>query len=175
MPEIITPEFLADIRSGLSRAQLVAKYGVSEDRLDDIMALLADIDAMSWEELIGQFYFQNDDILALSRRALYRYQVNFHLPVYERHRPDSCGRVRDLTESGVSLDGIAAEVDEVKEIVIIGDPLCEIGSVEFEAICRWVKPAELDCRHRSGFQIIRISPEDFRELQELIRFVQTQK
>jgi len=139
------------------------------------MALLSDIDALSWEELIGQFYFQDDEILTVSRRALYRYEVNFHLPVYERHRPDSCGRVRDLTESGVSLDGITAEVDEIKEIVIIGDPLCEIGSVEFEAICRWVKPSDQESLCQCGFQIVRISQEDSRELQELIRFVQTQK
>jgi hypothetical protein len=81
--------------------------------------------------------------------------------------------VRDISEEGVSVLGIEADVGDVRTLVILGDELGQFSSFEFEGFCRWrfADPDGETCL--TGFAINKISENDYRQLRNLIRVVTT--
>jgi hypothetical protein len=103
-------------------------------------------------------------------RSQERYYLDFDTLVYDEARPEIHGKVVDVTEEGVGLQGIEAHVDEIKTLVVLGDPFGESFPFEFRAICRWARRADDDTQ-TAGFQIVKIAPKDLEELRKLIRLV----
>lgn len=172
--EIVAQKILADIRAGMSRTRILEKYGLSRSTLEELVGVLVDVNAITREELFGDLYFQCDELTEVDRRSFQRHHVSFELPVYDVLNPDVQGQVSDMTEAGMGIIGIEADVDDVRTLVILGDPFGEIESLEFEAICRWSRKPDPYGPVLTGFQITLISSYNLTRLHKLIRLVDLQ-
>jgi len=172
--EIIAREVLDDIRRGMSRFGLREKYLLSAPALEELLDVLMDVRAVSDDELIGELYFKPNAISEKSRRGCRRLRVPFETPVYDRSCPEIQGRVCDISDSGAGFTGIEAQVDEVRQLVILGDPFGEVNPIEFEAICRWATAGDRRGDYLTGFQITRIPEESLRELQRFLQLIESE-
>ncbi len=100
-----------------------------------------------------------------------RHEVDFEVPAYEAGHPEVQGIVRDISEEGVGVAGIDADVGEVKTLVVLGDELGEFSSFEFEGCCRWRFADPNGGRCLTAFAITTISEADFEELRKLVLLV----
>ncbi len=161
---------LADVQNGMSQADLMNKYDLSEEMLRQVSKKLLDArgkrTASDGPETVIE---ERPEFLAT--REFLRHEVDFEVPVYEAGRPDVHGAVRDVSEEGVGVAGIDADVGEVKTLVVLGDEFGEFSSFEFEGCCRWrfADPRGGPCL--TAFAITNISERDFEQLQRLVLLV----
>jgi Mor family transcriptional regulator len=161
-------KILADVQAGLNESELMRKYELSEEALKQVSKKLLDARgkrtrAQGPETCI----IEPTDLLATGEFV--RHDVDFELPVYEANRPEIHGMVRDISEEGVSVEGIEAKEGDLKTLVILGDEFGEVSSFEFEGYCRWCFADPTDATVVSGFAIHKISERDRLELRKLIR------
>jgi hypothetical protein len=81
------------------------------------------------------------------------------------------GTVKDITEKGLAVRGISAEIGEFKTFAILGDEIGIIDPFELSAECRWVGRDESNGQTVAGFVVTKISDQDLLSLQQLIDFV----
>lgn len=149
---ILAADIVRDIRSGMSDAELSAKYQLSSAQLQDVIV-----------KLVGA---------NVRIRKSPRDRIDFPLPVYEEGNPRPEGIIRDISRSGVGLRGIEAAAGQIKTLVIPADELVlihRVGRLVFEAECRWAgrNANNRDCL--GGFEIIQVSKGSLEMLQEALR------
>jgi hypothetical protein len=158
-----------DINAGMSKDDLMAKYHLSPKMLQYVCKKLLDARA------IGKDQFQDAALQATIVegiiRGRQRYYLDFDVPVYEAGRPDNQGRLRDITEQGVGLEGIESALESTQAFVVLGDLFGEIVPFEFAARCKWFKNEGPDEPCAGGYEITSISEKDLRELRKLIDLV----
>ena len=163
---------LADIRGGMNRSDLRKKYALTDETLRQVVKkLLAAEGKRTAEDGPETLIEEPDEFLAT--HEFVRHEVDFALPVYEADRPDILGRVRDVSEAGMSVTGIEASQGDIKTLVVLGDELGQFSSFEFEGYCRWAFTDSVDGACLAGFAIEKISRTDARELQRLVRLITT--
>jgi len=163
---------LADIRNGMGRSELLKKYTLPEEMLRQVVhKLLAAEGKRSAVDGPETVIEEPDEFLAT--REFVRHEVDFHLPVYEAHRPDIVGMVRDVSEEGISVTGIEASQGDIKTLVVLADELGQFSSFEFEGYCRWAFIDSVDGACLAGFAIEKISRSDARELKKLVHLITT--
>jgi hypothetical protein len=163
-------EILADISKGMSKANLMDKYELSSDMLRKVsQKLLAARGVRSVADGPDTIIEESPDYIAT--RELVRHEVDFDLPVYEAARPEIHGMVKDVSEEGLGVGGIQANVGDVKTLVVMGDEFGEFSSFEFEGYCRWGFTDAEDGISLTGFAISKISDKDMEELRKLVRLV----
>lgn len=160
-----------DIKGGVGRSRLITKYRLSLMALQGIVSLLLDSGRISRKELYGELNQEGDTVLPDSFRSQVRHFVDFEIIVYEADRPDLQGRLRDITEDGICAIGLDSEVGKIMDLVILGDALGEVGTFEFQALCRWINADTFSRDSVSGFQIVDISESDRTELRKFLRLV----
>ncbi len=169
--KIPASRIVKDIRSGMSSAELMEKYDLTERGVQRVCRELLSARALAPEEYQPEISFQSTMVMRTNIRELERYHVDFDLPVYESSSPEIQGKVRDITEKGVGLVGIDSEAYETKTLVILGDYFGEISPFEFRADCRWSRRQPPSNKCFAGFRITEISRESLRELKRLIQLV----
>jgi hypothetical protein len=161
---------LVDVEAGMSSPDLMKKYGLSEEMIQRVSKkLLAVRGKRTASE--GPETLIEEPFNLLATVEFLRHEVDFELPIYDAQRPEICGMVRDLSEMGISVEGIEAEEGDSKTLVILGDEFGAFSSFEFEGVCRWSVGNETDGTSLTGFAISRISETDLQELRNLIRVV----
>jgi uncharacterized protein (DUF433 family) len=160
---------VGDIQSGMSKDDLMAKYHLSPKMLEYVCKKLLDARAIEQHHLNASSLQATvvEDII----RGLQRYYLDFDVAVYEDGHPEIQGRLRDITEQGVGLEGIESGVDSTQKFVVLGDLFGEIAPFEFQARCKWFKQGGPDDPCGGGFEITGISDKDLRELRKLIDLV----
>ena len=159
-----------DIRAGMSNADLMKKYELSAYMLRQVSKKLLDARGKrSAEDGPDTLIEEVPELLAT--REFVRHEVDFEVPVYEATRPEVHGMVRDVSEDGISVMGITANVGERKTLVILGDELGAFSSFEFEGYCRWSFADVSDGTRFTGFAVDKISEKDLRELRKLVRLI----
>lgn len=104
-------------------------------------------------------------------RVLDRKRVYVDLPVYDANRHHRKGYVIDITSRGIGLKKAHAAVDDVINWVVCADEHFPVERFSFVAKCRWTAIDKLNNDPLSGFQIIRISPEDSARLRRFLLFL----
>jgi hypothetical protein len=165
---ISAKEVVTDIRSGMNIADLMVKHGLSMRGLQGLVTILVDTGAITRDELYGELFVEQDTALPETFRYSHRFYIDFEIPIYDAARPEAQGRIRDITEDGVGTFGLEAEVDQIKNLVVLGDALGDVSPFELEARCRWCKRHETTGECQTGFQITYISARDREELTKLI-------
>jgi uncharacterized protein (DUF433 family) len=163
---------LADIRSGMSRSDLLEKYTLTDKTLRQVVQKLLAAEgkrsAFDGPETVIE---EPSDFLATAEFV--RHEVDFDLPVYDAYRPEIVGKLRDVSEEGMSVTGIEANRGDIKTLVVLADELGQFSSFEFQGYCRWAFTGSVDGVCLAGFAIEKISRSDARELQKLVRLITT--
>jgi hypothetical protein len=104
-----------------------------------------------------------------------RQQTVISVPIYDRNEPGNQGVVLDISERGLQIIGLKAEVGERKTMILDGGCILgEAGSTarqyvcSFQAECRWVQ-LDGDGGSIAGFRIKVISLRSLEVVKELVR------
>lgn len=165
---ILTGEIISDIRSGMSDLDLSQKYRLSYKTLRRIFMKLVDAGVLGQEEVdrrwtVSWYKPDGGKIARLPRNYL-----PYPVTVYVVGESEAKGLLLDITESGVSVAGIEAQVDETKTFCVIAHDISRIRPFVFEARCRWVRiDADTECI--AGYSIERISDHDLLGLRDFIQ------
>lgn len=166
---VFAKDLLDDIRCGMGKSGLMEKHGLSQPALQGLVTLLLDADQIKRQDLYGELAgLAGDTVHPEVFRTRERYYLDFETLIYDAGHPEIHGKVLDITEEGVGVQGLEAAMDEVKNFVVLGDPFGEAAPFEFEAKCRWTRRDEDTGVLMAGFQIVRMSDHDRGELRKLI-------
>jgi uncharacterized protein (DUF433 family) len=160
---------VADLRSGMTNSALMKKYQLTAEGFANARKFLVRTNAIDWHELESLSSFGDGDRPVGDSRGTPR---NHPIPVVgvcEVGRPGTRYVVRDVSEQGIGVAGIRAQIRETKSLAVVGDEFGEIAPFEFEAQCRWAKQVEPDGEICAGFRITSISEQDLVRLKEFIQ------
>jgi hypothetical protein len=162
-------EIVGDIRSGLTDTELMSKHLISRAKLNKICSKLVETGALT-RRVLSERRSAFKDSVTIDFRFFQRALPIFSTAVYDRENPANTGRIRDISERGVGARDLAAELNEVKSLVVLPNALLELNAFAFQARCRWTKRLEDGARY-SGFEIISASVSDLNKLNNLIQFM----
>jgi hypothetical protein len=171
--KIRAKEIVADVRSGLTNAQLMEKYQLSEKGLQGIFEKLLNAQALLEMELAGRESAAVGDSQtdASALRGAARSYVMFKLPVYDLDDMTVEGQVHDLSETGLLAIGIAAQVGDTKSLLIQADEFADVYPFSFDAICRRADSADDTQECAAAFEITSISEVGRGELRKLCQLL----
>jgi hypothetical protein len=169
---INTRKVAEDIRSGLTDAQLMKKYGLTPKGLSVVLNKLVEVQIISFDDLQqrepdfenGTVYTPPSDF-----RRFERDKVDFPLPVYEQQNPRARGFVLNISENGMGVRGIRSAVHQTKTYVIQADEVFQVAPVVCDATCRWIESAREDRSCVGGYEVITFLSGDFNAVQHLMR------
>ncbi len=156
-----------DIKSGLTKIQLMQKYHLSSRGLRWVSMTLIISGTIGWQEIYDNLCTTYDQLVPDKLRQTKRFPLPFDCPVYEADNPGVVGKIRDIAEKGLGILGIEANVSETKTLVIPADEFGEFARFTFDTECRWITkdPRGLFV---AGFEICHISIGSLREFQLLL-------
>lgn len=167
MPEKRTlrvSDLVTDVREGLTDTEMMEKYKLSPRGLKSAFQKMLESKALTafefsqWSSLFNTSQDLNDI------RLFARDTLTFHLPIYDMEPPRTKGRVVNVSESGIAIGGIVAEVDEKRTFLI---PV-KGAPVVLEATCRWTREASDASGFLAGFDISRVPRGDWEKLEKQI-------
>ncbi len=170
--ERIAARIAEDVRSGMTDSELTEKYQLSQTGLETALKHLLKEGFLVSAELIGRGgLFQRAVSAEPERRQLARRSPALQVAVRDGGKPDRSGTVKDISERGLAVRGIEAQVGEVKTLAILGDDLGYVDPFEVEAQCRWVTRGGADEGLVAGFLIVTMSDEDLASLKMFIHLI----
>jgi uncharacterized protein (DUF433 family) len=158
-----------DLRSGMARKELMTKYQLSSEALASSLKRLLNANAITSAEFETFRSFDDEQITERDSRGTLRNSPIPVVTICEAGKPGTRYQVRDISENGIGIIGIKAQIDEMKSLAVVGDEFGEIAPFEFEAQCRWARQLESDGGICTGFRITRIGGEDLLRLREFIQ------
>ena len=159
----------SDLKSGMANSDIMTKYQLSAEGLGSALKRLLKAKAISPAEFEAFSNFRNEHSTGGDSRGTQRNNPIPVVTICEVGKPGTSYLVRDISENGIGITGMKAQVDEMKSLAVVGDEFGEIAPFEFEAQCRWAKQVESDVGMCSGFRITRISEQDMFRLREFIQ------
>ena len=170
--EINAKGILADIRVGLSDEDIMKKYKLSTVGLRSVFRKLIKAGAITDDQITVRFEKDEKSNGPKARKSI-RYDLTFHLPVYDQAKPYIKGRVLDITEKGIGVEGIEAKPEDTLILVVGPADASELPEFAIEAICRWHNQIGSRQEHKAGFEITAISEKSLDGLRQLINLVAT--
>lgn len=168
---IDTKELVADIRSNQSDAELMEKYRLSSRGLQRVFTKLVNSGSVVAADLSGRSFLYDDSVTLKKLRGSVRAIPILSMDVYERIDPLIIGQITDLSEVGVGVSGLKAQVGELKSLVVVPDEFLEVEPLSFEAKCRWSRMRDQGKICNAGFEITDISAGDYIQLLELLQLM----
>ncbi len=148
-----------DMRAGMNISDLMAKYRLTIKGLRTAFQQLVQGRAISKDELNNLQSLH--DISVKGLRQFPRYPTKFPIKIFDGGDPFKGGVVKDISEKGVCVKGIEAQLGEVKNFIIRLGTLGAGSTIVFEARCRWVKKGMTSGKTElAGFEITDISTLD---------------
>ncbi len=151
-------DLVADLRSGATDFELIEKYDLSMQDLEQVFAKLADAGAIRKAELLERSGHYGDPDARPRTRRHQRTHVTFRLEVQDVHNPAGRAIIRDLSERGFRVAGIEAEVGDEKDLLILADAVSSLEPVLVTAECKWLEIRGKRKKYPvAGFEITDIS------------------
>jgi hypothetical protein len=156
------------VRSGLTAPEIKEKYQFSDSALEKACKQLLTHGLLAPDH-VNNLGLPLDTTASRGheRRQSFRRIPSLPITVYDRTGRGAKGAVKDISEKGLGVRGITGVVGESKTLSILGDDFGLIDPFDVEAECRWVGTEGPGGQQVAGFQIIAISDEDSKRLQEL--------
>jgi PilZ domain len=168
---IDTKELVTDIRSNLSAVELMVKYKLSSRGLQRVFTKLVNSGAVMADDISGRSILHDDSVTLQNVRGSLRALPILSIGIHDKNNPQIMGRIIDLSEVGVGVSGLEAQVGELKSLVVVPDEFLEVEPFSFEAKCRWSRMGDEDKICNAGFEIADISVGNFIKLQELLQLM----
>ena len=92
------------------------KYKFSSRGLQRVFARLVDSGAVMAADLSGRSISHDDSVTLKKVRGSIRALPILSIEIHEKNNPQIMGRIRDLSEVGVGVRGLEAEVGELKSL-----------------------------------------------------------
>lgn len=162
-------EIVKDIRLGMDGEELMEKYHLSFRGLSTASLMLVNSGALAWDEIHENIRTGYGEYIAGKIRSQKRYSVGFDVPVYDINQPEYIGKLHDVSEDGMGIQGIEANVGETKTLVISGDEFGEYSTIVLDAECKWV--GVRSDGPMAGFEISHLSVGSMAELNLLFELV----
>jgi hypothetical protein len=161
---------VSEIRSGMSDAELCAKYGLNEEHLHALFQQLLQSKMITKGELYGRASLHPQTVALQTDDQPARHYLAFPLPVHDAGNPSIVGRVRDIAEDNLGVVGIKAKANQEMTLVIFPEKFVDVPPLTFEAKCTWAR------KNPSGdyvarFDINHISAKDASLLRKLIQLL----
>jgi uncharacterized protein (DUF433 family) len=168
----IAERIAGDVRSGMKGSELMEKYRLSNSALQKVCQTLLTEGLLEPGEIKDlKAPLDSGAPVLHERRQISRRSPPLQIIVCDRSDDGSRGTVKDITEKGLAVRGIEADVGELKTLAILGDDMGLVDPFELTAECRWIGSGGPEVQSVAGFQVIAISDEDLQRLQELIDFL----
>ena len=173
--QIKAKEVVQDVRNGMTGSQLMAKYGLTRQGLQGILERLADKGLLKPSDLPGwvpMYSSRYDEVELIRTRRFPRYCLAaVDLFVRDMENPAVMGRVIDISEEGIAVQGIDAHAEQTKSFLMIGPQKLLSVPISFDAECRWSyrDPASGMCT--TGYEIVMIAEDDIERLRSVIDLV----
>jgi len=168
---IDTKQLVTDIRSNLSDAELMEKYKLSSRGLQRVFTKLVDSGAVMADQISGRSISYDDSVTLQNVRGSLRALPILSIGIHDKNNPQIMGRIIDLSEVGVGVSGLEAQVGELKSLVVVPDEFLEVEPFAFEAKCRWSRMGDQDKICDAGFEITDISAGNYMQLLELLQLM----
>ena len=166
--ESLAKEIVKDIQAGMSDAELMRKHLLSSKGLQITFMKLVKGKFIERSEVENRLPSYGEAITVTDGRNQSRARPAWPVAVYEEKNQEIKGILKDISETGVQVAGIQAEVDEIKTLVVPQDFFGEFATFSFDAKCRWVNRVE-DDEWLAGFEIVHITNSNNEELRFLIQ------
>ncbi len=170
--ERIARRLAEDVKAGMEESELLEKYQMSRPGLEAALNQLLKEGSLVAAEIgdrvsLSERAWNSDS----ERREGTRRSPGLKVSVQDGKKPDSKGTVRDISEKGLAVRGITANVGEIKRLAILGDDSGYIDPFELEVQCRWVGKDGADENPVAGFRITAMSAEDLESLKMFIHLI----
>jgi uncharacterized protein (DUF433 family) len=161
-------DIIEDIRSGMTDSKLMEKYGLSADGFQMVLQMLIETNAITLQELYDTVPSAHDTVSLKNMRELPRQYLAVAVDIYESKRPEIRGTLSNVTEKGMAITGIAAQVGEFRTFVIPAEDFIEADPILLEAQCRWGTKEKSTGESLAGFEITKISEKGLDDLRRLM-------
>lgn len=172
-------EFVRDLRAGLSPLGLMAKYGLNRKQYEATIQQLKDNGYLTLADLVQAQYiptkkFDEVDLdLGFVRRFPRYAPGKVLITVQDPKDSQAAGKVLDLSEDGVRVEGIRGRIGQVKSLVLVPEKRLSIDPISFDGECRWIQRDKNTGKETAGFEIVMISEEDIVRLKRLMAILKT--
>jgi hypothetical protein len=156
---IKSKEFLKDVSNGLTPQDLMRKYGLSAKEFRCVLqALIAAAPGRKPAPAASR------DLRRFPRKA-----IGYPLFAYDGIDQLESGRILDISERGVRIQGIFAKIGEARSFIVRFGPGVRKLPFVFDAVCRWVDSgSKLGGSPVAGFAITQISSLDEKTLRDIL-------
>lgn len=161
-------EMADDIRMGLSNTELMEKYHLSVSGLESIFNKLVQAHVLEKSEVRRRMEPGDDTADLDQMRRVPRCYPVVPIPVVDLSDLQQEGLLRDLTEQGIQVEGLYAELGQTKQLLIQADAFTGSPPFTVEACCKWIKPGNSKNLALAGFEITSISDADLQLLRGTI-------
>ncbi|MBI5568929.1 MAG: PilZ domain-containing protein [Desulfomonile tiedjei] len=171
--KIKASEIVPDIRKGMGNSELMEKYNLSIDGLHGVFTKLVHAKVLAMDQLEDRISLPDDPTVIEQIRKTPRAYPLVPFPIYDMDNMEEVYFVRDVSEQGIQVTGINAEVGQKVTFLIQALAFDEVDPFTFEAECRWTTapPESVDPEPVAGFEITQISDDDSAELMKLVRAI----
>ncbi|MBI4965953.1 MAG: hypothetical protein HY913_21925 [Desulfomonile tiedjei] len=159
-------EILHDIREGLGDVPIMEKYQITPGQYMSVLEQLRDIEIARQRHALMTKTASHD---LPHLRALPRCYIFRDVTVFDAKSPGKEGKVNDVTESGIQVTGIMAEIGEVRTFTVVSDHAGGRTKATFDAVCRWIKTEDDFGEYVAGYEITKISNDSLLRLKRLIQ------
>jgi len=166
--QIKAKEIIREIISGIGDYELMHKYGLTHKGLQNVYRQLLDGNLIEASFLEGRVASPLNTTETAITSRLPRRDVYIPLPVQDFNNPEERGIVTDISERGLGVKGLRAEVGEERILVVKASKFFQLKSFILKAKCRWMKPGDDVQEILAGFEIISITKQELQELKNLI-------
>ena len=160
---------VADIRAGMTNAQLMKRYRISSSMLEKIFKKLQDANMITARDLDGRVLSPQQGLVHYAVRKESRCYTIMRLPITDLDNLDADCYVKELTEKGLQIVNLSTNVGEKKNFLIPASEFVDVQPFSFEAECRWTRAQTDTERQAAGFEITRISDEGLQQLREFLQ------
>ena len=166
---IKSKDLIRDIKAGMSSAELMEKYKLSQEGFRRVVKALIDASNRRRNAANVRTEAQEESPEVKDMRQFPRKSIDFPLWVYGDVEQIEYGFVEDVSEKGVRVRGIDVGIGEERTFVVRYAPGDRRQPFVFEATCRWVNTnAQSPNKTVAGFEITSISNLDAERLQDIL-------
>ena len=164
-------DMVEDIRSGMSSSQIMVKYKLSDRGLQRVFRKLLDAGWVTRDECVAVLPDDDTSVTLQKIRTSPRRLPVLSVVLYDKNKPSVTGLLRDISERGLGVSGMQAQVDETKTLMVAPSDSLALAPFPVHVRCRWFKEAVDGSHCTAGFEITHAELSSLEALRELIEEV----
>ncbi len=163
--QIRVSDVIDDVRGGMTDSNMMDKYKLSSNGLARLFRKLLDHKALSSFDFVqwSALFCESPEVKNI--RLFPRNDLKFRLPIYEAGHSEMRGEILNVSDGGLAVIGLEAQVHETRTFVI---PIKK-APVLFKARCQWIRPEPVRGASVVGFDVVSVMKGDWQKFLELIQ------